>query len=137
MLLKVSLDGFALLSKLGSGLGEENDRSRDRINRSHRRVGTLEHLQHTADVVCQVVEPNPEFSLRVGPENLVQLVNSSCIRINPEELIAQQRLQFRRRCVERHGRLQYLENPRFVMETNTTLLFGRLPEFRKLPPGPL
>src|SRR5579864_494219 len=128
MLLKVSLDGFALLSKLRSGLGEENDRSRDRINRSHRRVGTLEHLQHTADVVCQVVEPNPEFSLRLGSEYFVQLVDSPRIRINPEKLIAQQRLQFGRSCLDRYWRLQNFEDTRFVVETNATLLFSRLPE---------
>ncbi len=49
-------------------------------------------LDQRAHLVRQIVELDPELTLRIGAEDFIQLADASGLRIDAEELVAEERL---------------------------------------------
>ena len=87
-----------------------------------------QHLQQAAHVVREIIELQPEIPLRLRPEDFVELAHSAGLGVDFEELVSEKRLQLRRMLIERHRRLQHLEDARLVPDADAALLLRRLAE---------
>ena len=73
----------------------------------------------------EIIQPDPELPLRVGPEDFVEFPDLARFRIQSEELVAEELLQPFRRFVQRHRRLEHLEDACLVAHVHATLFLGR------------
>ena len=97
----------------------------------------LERLEQRAQVVSEIVEPDPEITLRVRPEHFVKLANLAGLGIGLEELVPENGAQFRRGLLQRNRLLQHLEHARLVAHREPALLLGGLEELGQFAQRPL
>src|ERR1700730_2126498 len=134
MLLKIAAKGLALFYDIAGGLSEKNSFP-GRFGRSGS-FGMLEALQQAANVMCQVVQLQPEIALGLGAKDLIKLTDSSGLRIDLKEFIAEQGLELGRMHVQGYGRLKDLEDANFVVKPDAALFLSGLPEFAEFLASP-
>jgi hypothetical protein len=88
----------------------------------------LKRLQQIANVMCQVVELQPEIALGFRAKNLIELTDSPGFWVDFEEFIAQKGLEFGGMHVQGYGRFKDLKYANFVVKPDTPLILSGLPE---------
>ena len=96
VLLEVALDRLALILQVAGGLRQEHGVPFAALGRRRGELGAFDEFEQVAQVVREVVELHPELPLGLGPEHLVELADLPVLRIDLEELVAEQRPQLRR-----------------------------------------
>ena len=93
-------------------------------------------FEQRGDLVGEIVQAKPEIPLRFRAEDLVELADAAVLRIDAVELVPEQALELHLLLIERHRRLQHLEDARLLGHAHAALPLGRLPEFHELPLRP-
>lgn len=118
--------------EVGGAFGEV-----DRRRRGGRRRRLEQLLDQLADVLGQVVDLLQVFGIRLGRIEHLQLVDPPGGRILAEEVVTEQPLQRSRLLVERHRRLDHLEDARALTASDAAGALGRGAEMVELAAAPL
>src|SRR5580704_19606197 len=84
----------------------------------------------------QVVQFQPEITLRLGTKHFIQLAHPSSVWCDLEEFIAEQRLELWRMHLQMNRGLKDFENAHLVVKADASLLLGGLHEFREFLASP-
>jgi hypothetical protein len=123
-LLQCAPHGVALRAEVARGLGEIHGSAGGLVP-----AGRLaQQLEQRVQVVRQIVELHPEVPFGFRPEDLVQFTEAPGAGDLLEELVTEQRLQFRRLFLQRDRGLENLEEARLVPDLDAALPIRRATE---------